>query len=143
VNVDWLIPCRYAEVHDNLATIVGAGIDTFWQTELPVGIQVAFIARLQGLPEELTEDVVHDIRQIVTGPDGTVVGDASGEAKFGLVSGNPRADWLQGLMMPLIVGFEASQEGTYTFELIIDSSSRSVPLHVVHGAPPQPLSPSD
>ena len=34
MNVDWVIPCRYVEVHDNLGTLVGAGIDTFWVPEL-------------------------------------------------------------------------------------------------------------
>jgi hypothetical protein len=28
LNIDWVIPCRYVEVHDNLGTIVGASIDT-------------------------------------------------------------------------------------------------------------------
>ena len=30
MNVDWVIPCRYVEVHDNLGSMIGAGIDTFW-----------------------------------------------------------------------------------------------------------------
>jgi hypothetical protein len=30
---------------------------------------------------------------------------------------------------------EAAQEGTYTFEHIVDQSSASVPLHVAHGPP--------
>ena len=35
MNVDWVIPCRYVEVHDNLGSMIGAGIDTFWVPELP------------------------------------------------------------------------------------------------------------
>ena len=27
MNIDWVIPARHTEIHDNLATIVGGGID--------------------------------------------------------------------------------------------------------------------
>ena len=35
MKIDAVIPCRYVEVNDNLATIVGAGTDTFWISEEP------------------------------------------------------------------------------------------------------------
>jgi hypothetical protein len=138
VNIDWLIPCRYVEVHDNLGTIVGAGIDTFWLPDLPAPLQVAIAVRLQGLPDELTPDVMHPLRQIIRGPDGETVSEMSGEAAFGAQQEIARPDWLQGVLLPVVVGFEVEAEGTYTFEFMIDDSSASVPLHVVHGVPGAP-----
>jgi hypothetical protein len=134
LNVDWLIPCRYAEVHDNLATIIGAGIDTHWVAELPVTVQVAMIARVQGLHDEITSGT-HEIRQIITDPDGALVGELAAAAEFAHASGIIRSEWLQGIMLPIAVGFEAKQAGTYNFELMIDGAGSSVPLHVVLGQP--------
>ena len=48
MNVDWVIPCRYVEVHDNLGTIVGAGIDTYWIPELPTTMQVVLAIQAPG-----------------------------------------------------------------------------------------------
>lgn len=48
-----------------------------------------------------------------------------------------RPDWLQGLIVPIAVVFDVKAEGTHTFELMIDNSSASVPLHVILGAPPE------
>lgn len=79
MNVDWLIPCRYVEVHDNLGTIVGAGIDTYWLPQLPTGLQVLIAVRLQGLPEELTPDTEHSITQIIAGPEGDVIAKVEGK----------------------------------------------------------------
>lgn len=135
MNVDWIIPCRFVEVHDNLGTLVGAGIDTFWLPELPAAVQVVMAIRLLGLPEELATDVQHRGRNLVRGPDGETVSDISGE--FTIAGGeHARPDWLQGIILPLVIQFQATEAGTYTFEHMVDDSSASVPLHVVQGLPP-------
>jgi hypothetical protein len=41
MRVDWAILSRYAEGAEGVATIVGAGIDTFYSAEFPVPIQAA------------------------------------------------------------------------------------------------------
>jgi len=137
VNIDWVIPCRFVEVHDNLGTIVGAGIDTFWFPELPGPVQCALAIRLSAVPEELQPDVQHTVRNVVRGPDGDLVSETGGEVAFG--GGRQRVertDWLQGVMVSALIQFTAEREGTYTFEHIVDRSSASVPLHVVHGVTP-------
>lgn len=139
MNVDWVIPCRYIEIHDNLGTLIGAGLDTFWVPEFPVQIQIAVAIRLSGLPEELQPDVRHAVRNIIRGPDGSTVSEIGGEMGLGVAQSVERPDWLQGVMMHTIIGFEATVEGTYTFEHVVDQSSQSVPLHLVHGAPPGAL----
>ena len=135
MNVDWLIPCRYVEIHDNLGSIMGAGIDTFWVPDLPGTIAVAFAIRLTGLPEELDSEIEHTSRNVVRAPNGQTIQDVT--ATFTVGGGPPglRQDWLQGIMLGTHLTFSAETEGTYTFEHIVDSSSRSAPLHVVHGPP--------
>lgn len=133
MNIDWIIPCRYAEVHDNLATIIGAGIDTWWLPELPAPVQVGVVVRLLASADELGPDVDHTVRNIMRGPDGATLSDL--EETFKADAEQAREEWLNGLVVVTIVMFEATEEGTYTFEHIVDGSSKSVPLHVVHGLP--------
>lgn len=136
MNVSWIIPCRYVEVHDNLATIVGAGIDTYWVPTLPVPIQVPVAVRIEALPEELAPDVQHTVRNILTGPDGSVLSDLTDTGAFGGGQVVERPDYLQGVALATVVQFEAEQEGTYQFEHMVDDSSASAPIHVVQGPPP-------
>jgi hypothetical protein len=136
VNIDWVIPCRFIEVHENLGTLIGAGIDTFWVPGLPANIQIAMAIRLSGLPEELRPEIEHTGRNIIRKPDGSTLSEDGGTLNVGLAQALARPDWLQGVMMQTVISFEAAEEGTYTFEHIVDSSSFSIPLHVVQGAPP-------
>lgn len=137
MNIDWIIPCRYAEVHDNLATIIGAGIDTWWLAELPSPIQVGVVVRLLAAAEELGPDTDHTVRNILRAPDGSTLSDLEETFQAGAADEivNARAEWLNGIVVVTLVRFEATEAGTYTFEHIVDGSTKSVPLHVVHGLP--------
>jgi hypothetical protein len=145
VNIDWIIPCRYAEVHDNLATIVGAGIDTWWLPDLPQTVQVGVAMRLLASADELGPDHDHTVRNIVRDPAGNTLSDLAETFNAGSVeqADRARADWLNGMAFVTIIQFQATDEGTYTFELIVDSSSKSVPFHVVHGLPPGVAQPEE
>jgi hypothetical protein len=128
VNIDWMIPCRYAEVHDNLGTIVGAGIDTWWVSEFPAAIQVAVVVRLLATADELGEDHQHTVRNIISGPSGEVLSDLA--SSFAAAGPQVQTEWLNGIMVTLVIQFEAAREGTYSFEHVVDEASRSIPLHV-------------
>jgi hypothetical protein len=134
VNIDWVIPCRYAEVHDNLGTIVGAGIDTWWVAAFPAVVQVAVAVRLLATADEMGEDHQHTVRNIVSGPSGEVLSDL--ESSFAAAGPQVQTEWLNGIMVTLVIQFEAAAAGTYTFEHVVDDSSRSIPLHVAPGPPP-------
>ena len=140
MNIDWIIPCRFAEVHDNLATIVGAGIDTFWLPSLPAPVQVGVAVRLLATADELGPDHHHTVRNIVRGPDGSPLSDLIETFKAGSLEeiANARPEWLNGIALVLMIMFDAAEAGTYTFEHIVDDSSKSIPLHVVHGVPGEP-----
>lgn len=136
MNIDWVIVCRYAEVHDNLGTIVGAGIDTFWVDELPAQIRVGLAIRVLAMQDEIGPGVKHAIVNRVRDPQGDVIGEGSGELEVAGESARP--EWLAGIMMPLAVAFEAAEEGTYTIEFNVDDASDSLPIHVVRGRPSNP-----
>jgi hypothetical protein len=133
LNIEWVIPCRYVEVHDNLGTIVGAGIDTYWVMELPAPIQVMLAIRLLAMAEELKHDQQHTTKNRVLDPHGELLGEGGGE--FSMTGESARPDWLAGLIVPAVVQFQASEEGTYTIEVDVDQASASLPIHVVQGRP--------
>jgi hypothetical protein len=134
LNIDWVIPCRYLEVHDNLGTIIGAGIDTLWLPDLPAPVQVMMAVRLLAMADELTEEHAHSAKNVVRDPAGEIVTEVSGELR---VSGQgAREEWLTGLVLPTVVQWEATEEGAYTIEHVVDDASSSVPIHIVVGAPP-------
>src|SRR5918995_398031 len=75
MRVEWAILSRYAEGSAGVATIVGAGIDTFYSAEFPVPIQAALTVQLRGHPEELGE--THDISLRIVDANIELVGEAA------------------------------------------------------------------
>jgi Family of unknown function (DUF6941) len=134
VNLDWVIPCRYVEVHNNLGTIVGAGVDTFWVRELPATVQVVLAIRLLAMADEIGEDVKHSATNRVRNPNGDLVSEVGGE--FTVAGENAHQDWLTGIMVTGVVQLEVTEAGTYTLEAEVDGSTESLPIHIVHGPPP-------
>ncbi len=133
MNVDWVIPCRYVEVHDNLGSMIGAGIDTFWIPDLPAPLQVMLAVRLTATAEELTPGIQHILRTLVTDPAGEVVFEA--QMEFEADADTAQSEWLNSMVMPTVVQFEAAGAGTYQLEQSVDGNSQSIPLHVIEGAP--------
>jgi hypothetical protein len=139
VNIDWVIPCRFVEVHDNLGTIVGAGIDTFWVSELPTQLQVLLAVRLLAMAEELGEDQQHEATNRIKDPRGEVISEVGGQFTVG--GETQRPEWLTGIMLSTVVQLEVAEEGTFTIEHVVDGNSVFLPIHVVHGPPPGVESP--
>jgi hypothetical protein len=133
MNVDWVIPCRYVEVHDNLGSIIGAGIDTFWLPELPSQLQLMLAVRLTATAEELAPGIQHVLRTVVTDANVEPVFEAGLE--FEANTENTQAEWLNSLVVPSVVQFEVVEAGTYQLEQSVDGNSKSIPLHVIVGAP--------
>lgn len=133
MNIEWLVPCRYIEVHDNLATMVGAGINTWTVPGFPVPIQVTLGVQFVGTAEELAEPQQHEMCNRIYGPDGTLVDETVGQAEIGLE--NPNTEWLNALVLPFACIFEARSPGTYQLEHSIDGNAKQIPLHVVQGDP--------
>jgi hypothetical protein len=135
LNIDWVIPCRYVEVHDNLGTIIGAGIDTIWVEQLPAPIAVVIAVRLLAMAEELDGSDAHTATNRVRDLHGELVSELS--FPFGFGGGeSAKTEWLTGIMVSSLVQFEATEEGTYTIEHEVDGSAKAFPLHIILGSPP-------
>jgi hypothetical protein len=133
MNVDWVIPCRYVEVHDNLGSMIGAGIDTFWIPEVPAPLQVMLAVRLTATADELSPGIQHLLRTVVTDAQGQVVFEAGME--FEANTEAAQTEWLNTLVLPSVVQFEVAEPGTYQLEQSVDADSKSIPLHVIVGEP--------
>jgi hypothetical protein len=138
VNIDWIIPCRFAEVHDGIATIVGAGIDTWWLVTLPAAVQVFVAVRLLATADELGPGIQHTMRTIVRDPDGEVATDVMTSFNAGTPAEvkHARGEWLNGMAIVTIVAFTAVREGSFALDCSVDGSNVTTPLHVVEGLPP-------
>lgn len=129
MRIDWIIPCRYAEIHQNLGTIVGAGIDTFTVPALPAHIEVAVVVRLLAMPDELRANHEHTSKSIVTDPTGSVVSEHADT--FSVSVEHVHEEWLTDIMHTVVVRFEAAGAGTHNLEYVVDGHSVTVPLRVV------------
>jgi hypothetical protein len=135
LRIDWAIPCRYAEVNDNLATIVGAGIDNIYAPTLPAPVRVVIATRFVAPLDELGEDNQHAVSCVARDAALNEVGEVSGTLAVPVPEG-AREEWLLGIHMPLAVQFEAAVEGTYTLEIKVDEDAQQLPLHVGNVPPP-------
>ena len=133
MNIDWLIPCRFVEVHDSLATIVGAGIDTVWLAELPAPVQLMLAIRLVGMVEEFTPDQLHRTTTRIKDPRGQTISEVGGD--FSISAESARPEYLAGVTLPAAVGFQVAEEGTYTIECEFGDATEAIPIHVVLGQP--------
>jgi len=133
MKIDWVIPCRYVEVNDNLATIIGAGGDRFMLLEEPWAVEIMLAIRVTALVEELGPDKVYPVENKIRDPEGEVIHEESGS--FSATARGDIADpnWLQGVFIATQVKFPAEIEGTYTVSHAFGSSEHLLPLHIAHG----------
>lgn len=91
--------------------------------------------RLLAVVDEIGPDQQHTIVNLVRSPGGEVIGE--GKAEFSAEGQTARPDFLMGIILPLGVRFEATEEGSYAVEFNVDEGalSTTLPIHVVHGAP--------
>ena len=127
MRVDWVIACRYAEVNDGLATIVGAGMDTITAQSYPVPVSLTLVLRLAGLPDTSS----HSLRlQVLDAEMQAVVDPLSTEFTLG-DTGNLPAGWETFALVPTMVHFVAQTEGTYTLSVTVDSDNKTLPLRLI------------
>ena len=129
MTIDWVIPCRYGEIHDNLATLVGAGIDTLWVPQFPGPIQVGAAVRLLATADELGPGKKHVARSVVRDPAGETFSDISGELE--IAGTQLQTEWLNGVHMFTAIQFAAAEQGTYCFEYVVGESTKTIPIHVL------------
>jgi hypothetical protein len=129
VNIDWVIPCRYVEVHENLATMVGAGVDIWRLIELPQTLQVQVAVRLLATSMELEERIEHPLRSVILDPSGAIIEELESQLEVG-GDGVGHPEYLSDVIMAIAMRFEVTEPGTWHFELSVDDSAYRVPMHV-------------
>lgn len=141
MRIGWAIACRYVEVHDNLATIIGGGIDRVAVPTMPspAPVQILCAVRIVASHDEVTEEPEHE-------PQHTLVCRVH-DPSMALVSELPQPFGMSGqtadptvepaAILPVGVVFQPEEEGQSTIEIAVDDRAVSFPLIVIVGAPPQ------
>ena len=129
LRVDWLIPCRYAEAVDGLATMIGAGANVVVMPELPNAAAVHVVGRIAGLAEPGSD---HQIVAQVLGPDFAPVAEP---VELTLTMGersefNPEG-WEDHMIVHLALQFPVEEYGVHLVEVRVDERSATLQLHIV------------
>ena len=131
MRVDWAILCRFAEVDDGLATIIGGGIDTFTVPSLPALLDLVMVVRLVGSPEE-TE---HQLAIRLVDPELKQVGKELRATFSGTPNPEALPGWEAGVILRVAAGFPAPVAGPYTLEIAVDGrAAHTVPIIVRQAA---------
>jgi len=129
MRVGWAIPCRYVEVTNGLATIVGAGSNIFWVPEFPAVVDLMMAVQILGGEEEIGHE--YEIRGHVLGPDMQPVAPGmTGQFAFGESAALKPDGWEETAIVPIGMQFPAEVEGPYTWEFAIGDRSTTVSLLV-------------
>jgi hypothetical protein len=126
LRVDWVILCRYAEVNDGLATIVGAGIDALFAPELPCELGFPIVIRIVGLADGRE----HTVEVEVLDPEMQRVAEPLSMAFTPEPGPQATPGWEGHAIFPAGVVFEARQYGAYLLNVKIDDNSRSVAFEI-------------
>ena len=133
MRVDWATLARYAESSGGLATLVGAGIDTYYPPDLPAPIILPLTVQLRGGQDEMVQP--HQISFRILDADLEQVGE---EGTLGFQSEpNPNIEegWEAGVLLTVVSQFVAESQGPYSIEIAIDGEhKKTVPFRVLSAA---------
>lgn len=141
MRVSWVIPCRFVEVHDNLATIVGGGIDRLGVPELPAPVpaQLLCATRIVAGHDEVTteppEEPPNTLYCRVHSPSMDVLSELKQPFAMSGTTFDPTVE--PAVIIPIGVVFQPEEEGQHTIEIGVDDRGFSFPLTVAVGAPPE------
>lgn len=126
MRIEWTIACRYVEVHDGLATMVGAGLDRMTVKQLPSPVRVLFAVRVAVAPEDaagahqLTASVLNDAMEPIGNPLTATI-ETKGQP-------HKQPGWEGHHTLPIGIAFQAAAEGVYTVIFAIDDKTHDYPL---------------
>jgi hypothetical protein len=135
LQVQWAIPCRYVELAQAGATIVGAGADIVVAPQLPAPAQLMFAVRYVGSPEEF-DGSAHRIGCRIFDPAGNPMGEQS--AGMSAEAAQVVPGYTIEMIVPTAVVIEIRQHGTYRVQFFIDDATLDVPMHFIAELSPRP-----
>lgn len=136
MRIAWAIPCRYVEVNDGLATIVGGGANIYVVAAdaLPAPLAVTIAAQLAGADDE--GDRPHHLRAQVLGPDMTPVGEPLDLPELQIPPGEHKPPgWETTIVISIVMQWEVTELGTHTIQLTIDDRSTTLAILVAQETP--------
>lgn len=128
MRVEWAVACRFVEVHDGLATMVGAGIDNITIPQIPAEVGFMVAVRVAIAPGDTGQPQQVALRML--DPSLAEVGTLT--AGFQM-DGAPHAQpgWEGHITIPMVVGWQVAQAGAYTLHFTAGDSSYDLPVVVV------------
>jgi hypothetical protein len=136
LRIEWALACREAEGDGGVADVKGAGIDTLWIESFPSEAALLVLARLAAHEIECGAGTPHRIEGYLLGPGMTVLETLDFEIALEARPDHPPGYEVTTLL-PLVVVFQAEQEGLHGLELRINNKFQwLVPFTIYEGEPP-------
>jgi hypothetical protein len=137
MRVEWAVICRSLSVgNDSLLSMEGAGIDTFWITELPEELIFPIGVRIAGTEDELAPGVDHRLEGHLIGPNMTPLGTLDMVFQGNEPSPDHLPGWELNAPIGVAVRFDAAEEGPHSLDFYLDTKfAKSVPFAVRVGTP--------
>jgi hypothetical protein len=124
LNVSLAVVCDYAEVRENLLTLVSAGITRLRRDTLPAPLAVFVALQLEVLAAE--RPFPHEVSARVIGPSGTELATIGGGFQVGPTS-DFEADESGVVSLPFDLRMiSATEYGWHSVEITIDGANRQV-----------------
>lgn len=125
MRIEWAIACRFVEVHDGLATMVGAGIDRMTIPQVPADVGTWFAVRIAVAPGDEGD---HQLGATIL--NGAMEPIAQPLAGMFHTEGPPHAQpgWEGHHTIPMIIGFPVTESGVYTVVFNVDDKTFDYPL---------------
>ena len=130
MRVEWAVISRYAESSGGLATLVGAGIDTYHVADLPADLAVPLTIQLKAHQSEMPGS--HEVRIRILDDGMEQVGEDAALAFEGELNPGLPEGWEAGALFTVVSRFTAEREGPYTISIEVDGQhSGAVGFRVV------------
>lgn len=118
MRLDWAMLADAAEVRENLAFVLGGGIDTINTVKLPAVLSVAVLVRV--LLDESEADKPHDVEIRISDENGQQLTLVSGQFTTS-VSDAPVGWDIPAMFTLTFAGLQLEHVGRYSIEIIADS----------------------
>lgn len=127
MRIEWAILCRFVEVHDGLATMIGAGIDNVTVQNLPVEVGSMCALRIAVAPGDTGRK--HNLVVKVLAPDLSEINTIQGDFQ---AHGQPHSQpgWEGHHTLPMAISFPAESAGPYTIHFVVGDSTFDMPLMI-------------
>lgn len=128
MRVEWAVACRFVEVHDGLATMVGAGVDNIGVASVPSEVGIMFAVRIAIAPGDSGK---HKLTARVLNPQMDQIGELAAEFEIGAGQPHTQPGWEGHITVPLAFGWPVAEPGAYLLHFECGTASVDLPMMVL------------